>query len=175
MPDDHARAFDEAVLRAQLGREPRQPWRVAVRCPHGIPRVIACPSRLADGTPFPTTFWLTCSATVEAVGAIESAGGVAAWDARLRDDAELRRRDRASAEMYVAARIAESGGTDACAGTGIAGVAEDGGVKCLHARVAAYLAGIDDPVGEGVMSALALECDDERCRELAALWKELEE
>ncbi len=165
---------DEAVLAAQLGRPPRAPWRVAVRCPHGHPRVAVSPSRRADGAPFPTTFWLTCPKLVEAVGDVESAGGVAEWEARLRDSRDLRERERAARAAYVQARTAESGGSDACDGAGIAGVRRDGAVKCLHARVAAYLAGIDDPVGEGVAAGLPEVCADERCRELATLWKELQ-
>ncbi|HEY5506960.1 MAG TPA: DUF501 domain-containing protein, partial [Coriobacteriia bacterium] len=44
-----------------------------VRCERGAPAVIAVAPRLADGTPFPTAFWLTCPRLVEAVGALESA------------------------------------------------------------------------------------------------------
>jgi hypothetical protein len=37
----------------------------------------------------------------------------------------------------------------------VAGQADPLAVKCLHARVAAALAGIADPVGEGVLKQLA--------------------
>jgi uncharacterized protein len=155
------------LVRAQIGRVPRQPWRVAVRCPHGHPRVIASPSRLAGGTPFPTTFWLTCPLLVDAVGREESAGGVAQWEARLHAEPALTARAREAEEAYREARAAESGGVDACGDAGIAGVRRQGAVKCLHARVAAYLAGTGDPVGEGVASGMPRACDDERCARLA--------
>jgi hypothetical protein len=169
-----ASASDEREVTAQLGRPPRRPWRVLLRCPHGRPRVIASPSRLADGSPFPTTFWLTCPVYIETVAEVESAGGVCDWESRLRDDPMLALRARAATGAYVTMREIESGGADACGGAGIGGVRREGSVKCLHARVAAFLAGIDDPVGEGVAASLPDACDDERCRELAALWKELE-
>lgn len=154
---------EEHVVRRQLGRAPRSPWRVAVRCPHGHPRVIASPSKLADGTPFPTTFWLTCPMLVDAVGREESAGGVAAWESRVRSDPALIVREREAQDAYRAARAAESGGEDACGDAGVAGVRRPFDVKCLHARVAAYLAGTGDPVGEGVARGLDDQCDDERC------------
>jgi uncharacterized protein len=157
---------DSELVRAQIGRAPRQPWRVAVRCPHGHPRVIASPSRLADGTPFPTTFWLTCPLLIGAVGREESAGGVAAWEARLRTEPALAARAREAEDAYREARTAESGGEDACAGDGVAGVRRPGAVKCLHARVAGYLAGTGDPIGEAVAAKAPRVCDDDRCAKL---------
>lgn len=154
---------EERVVRDQIGRPPRSPWRVAVRCPHGHPSVIASPSRLADGTPFPTTFWLTCPLLADAVAREESAGGVTAWEARMRRDPALVVREREAQAAYRTARAAESGGEDACGDAGVAGVRRPGSVKCLHARVAAYLAGTGDPVGEGVARTLPDMCEDGRC------------
>lgn len=66
---------DERVIATQLGRTPRGPCRVAVRCPHGLPMVVETASSLADGTPFPTRFWLTCPAVRRAAARVESAAG----------------------------------------------------------------------------------------------------
>jgi len=44
---------DDRIVAWQLGRPPREPWRVCVRCEFGYPQVIASPSRLDDGKPFP--------------------------------------------------------------------------------------------------------------------------
>lgn len=148
----------------QIGRPPREPWRVAGRCAFGYPQVIASPSRLADGTPFPTTFWLTCPFLLREVGVSESEGGAAVWAARLERDAGLAERMLAADAAYREARTAESGGADACAGTGVAGQQRPFGVKCLHAHVAAWLAGIDDPIGEAEMAEVDRECPDARCR-----------
>ena len=51
---------DEAAIGDQLGRPPRAIHAVAHRCPCGNPDVVATEPRLDDGTPFPTTFYLTC-------------------------------------------------------------------------------------------------------------------
>eukprot|EP01032_Pedospumella_encystans_P004704 gene4704-5586_t len=51
---------DEAAIHAQLGREPRAIHAVGHRCPCGNPDVVTTEPRLPNGTPFPTTFYLTC-------------------------------------------------------------------------------------------------------------------
>ena len=51
---------DERAVTAQLGRPPRDAAGVACRCPCGLPAVLATRPRLSDGTPFPTTYYLTC-------------------------------------------------------------------------------------------------------------------
>lgn len=157
---------DRPLVAAQIGRPPREPWRVAVRCSFGAPQVIATPSRLDDGAPFPTTYWLTCPFLLERVAAAESAGGAREWAERLAADAGLAGAASRADAAYRAARASESGGEDACAGTGIAGMRDPLAVKCLHAHVAAALAGIADPVGEGVLGDTGRECDDDRCATL---------
>ncbi len=156
---------DADTVARQLGRPPRGTWRVVARCSHGYPVVMATPSRLPDGEPFPTLHWLTCPHLVEAVGRLESAGEVERWAARLADDPALAARMRAADAAYRAARAAEGGGDDACASVGIAGQRDPLGTKCLHAHVAAALAGLDDPVGDAILRAVQRECDNERCRE----------
>jgi hypothetical protein len=145
---------DAEILRAQLGREPRGTWRVAERCEAGHPLLILVAPRLDDGSPFPTTFWLTCPRLVAAVAALESAGANARWTARISTDAALASALLAADAAYRAAREAEGGGDDPCAQVGVAGQAERLAVKCLHARVAAALGGVPDPIGAAVVSDL---------------------
>jgi uncharacterized protein len=60
----------DAVAR-QLGRKPR-PFRVAARCPFGVPSVIEN-ERTRE---MPTSFWVTCPSLVAAISRVESTGGV---------------------------------------------------------------------------------------------------
>lgn len=156
---------DELAVTRQLGREPRRPWRVAVRCRHGFPAVIATPSTLVTGEPFPTLYYLTCPFVRAAVDALESAGQTTVWAARLTSEPALADEMREADRAYRAARAEESGGVDACADVGIAGQRDPLGTKCLHAHVAAALAGINDPVGMGVLATTGRECDDVICAE----------
>jgi len=154
---------DEDTVSRQLGRPPRGTWRVATRCSYGYPTVIATPSILASGEPFPTLFWLTCPHLIEVVGQLESAGEVEAWAARLAADPALATSMRAADELYRSARAEESNGFDVCATVGIAGQRDPLATKCLHAHVAAALAGIADPVGESILGSIERECESERC------------
>ncbi len=157
----------EATLVArQIGRVPREPWRVVVRCQWGRPSVIASPSRLEDGTPFPTLYWLTCPWLIEAAGALESEGVLAEWAQRMAEDPQLAQELVATHAELRRRRAEESGGLDECAGVGVAGQREASHVKCLHAHVALVLAGIGDPVGEETLVLTGIACDDDACAAL---------
>jgi hypothetical protein len=56
-----------------------------------------------------------------------------------------------------------AGGPDPCADVGTAGQADPLAVKCLHARLAATLAGTGDPVGAAVLAELKAEGWADRC------------
>src|ERR687886_912664 len=86
---------DRAVVAAQLGRPPRGTRAVAHRCPCGLPDVVETTPRLADGTPFPTLYYLTCPRAVAACSRLESAGRMKEMNARLAEDPELAAQYRA--------------------------------------------------------------------------------
>lgn len=139
------------------------------RCAYGFPTAIAVAPQLGASTPFPTTFWLTCPYLASAVHDLESAGEHRGWAERAAADPGLAARLLIADAAYREARRSEGGGVDPCASVGVAGQADPLAVKCLHARVAAALAGIADPVGEGVLERLSpgpapLACDGSPCR-----------
>lgn len=159
---------DRRVVRAQIGREPRGSWTVATRCAFGRPTAIAVEPGLGGAERFPTTFWLTCPWLVAAVSDAESSGGCAAWTCRIAGDAELARAVLAADARYRSERAVLAGGVDPCEDVGTAGQSDPLAVKCLHARVAASLAGIPDPVGAAVLGQLVadgggIECDGDPC------------
>jgi uncharacterized protein len=145
---------DLDVIERQLGRPARGVVGVAARCPHGRPAVVEQASYLEDGTPFPTTFYLTCPAAVERLSRLESAGGVARYEALARDDAavgqELRAGRRAQSRLRRPAPRMRDGG--ASLDLGIGGVAREGAVKCLHAHAAFALARPDYAFGRRVLA-----------------------
>lgn len=144
---------DLAAVAAQLGREPRGVVAVAHRCPCSLPDVVATAPRLADGTPFPTTFYLTCPRAAARVGTLESSGVMAAMTARLAADEGLAAAQRAAHEDYLARRAA-LGEVPEIAGVSAGGL--PGRVKCLHALLGHALAagpGVD-VLGDEVREAL---------------------
>src|SRR4028118_2444429 len=62
---------DHEAVQRQLGREPR-PFRVAARCPFGLPSVI----ENERARNMPTSFWVTCPSLVSDISSVESTGGV---------------------------------------------------------------------------------------------------
>ena len=81
-----ASAADVAVLEQQLGRPPRGIAGIAWRCPCGKPGVVATDPRLPDGTPFPTTYYLTCPRATAGCSTLESQGVMAEMTDRLAED-----------------------------------------------------------------------------------------
>jgi len=146
-------AEDEAIVTAQLQRPPRGVAGVAVRCPCGKPSVVATVPRLADGTPFPTTYYLTCPRATSACSTLESQGVMAEMTARLRVDADLAAAYRGAHEAYLADR-AELGEVPEIAGVSAGGMPDR--VKCLHVLVAHSLAagpGVN-PLGDEALASV---------------------
>lgn len=141
----------DAVLAAQLGRRPRAVRAVAHRCRCGLPDVVETAPRLADGTPFPTLYWLTCPRARGAVGRLEAGGWMRAMNARLAGSPELAAGYRAAHADYLRRRDAVAPlGTDVSAG----GMPDR--VKCVHVLVAHALAagsGVN-PVGDAALAEL---------------------
>src|SRR5207302_2485256 len=90
-PGEGIAARDESVIACQLGRRPRGLLAVAHRCPCGLPDVAVTAPRLADGTPFPTLYYLTCPRASTAVSKLEASGLMRDMTARLADEALSRR------------------------------------------------------------------------------------
>ena len=134
---------DAAAVEAQLGRPSRGAVEVAHRCPCGRPDVVTTAPRLPGGSPFPTTYYLTCPRAASACSTLESNGVMASMQARLREDPELADAYAAAHEAYLAARRAVGELTGDGDVPEIAGVSAGGmpdRVKCLHALAAHALA-----------------------------------
>jgi hypothetical protein len=136
---------DTARVAQLLGRLPRGRFEVVVRREDGDPVVICNAPFLEDGTPMPTRWWLVGASELVAVSRLESEGGVRAAE-RAVDPAALAAAHRRYATERDAALPAGYRGPRPSGGVGGA----RGGVKCLHAHYAWYLAGGDDPVGRWV-------------------------
>ncbi len=139
---------DRAAVAAQLGRPPRAMRAVADRCPCGNPDVVETSPFLEDGTPFPTTFYLTCPKAASLIGTLEASGLMRDMTERLSTDSELAAAYQHAHDSYLARRDA----------LGVLPKRETAGgmprrVKCLHALVAHELA---DP-GSNPFGAEALE------------------
>jgi uncharacterized protein len=144
-------ARDLAAVEAQLGRPPRASRSVAFRCPCGLPAVVETAPRLADGTPFPTLYYLTCARACSAVGRVEASGVMRDMTERLQTDEVLAGQYAAATADYLAHRDALEE---------LPGAPTAGGmphrVKCLHVHVGHSLAvgpGVN-PFGDETLAAI---------------------
>ena len=131
---------DREAVALQLGREPTIPFRVAARCPSGLPSVIENEGHRRE---MPTSFWITCPSLQAAISRVEAAGGVrAAQDTIGAKDVDL---IHAEHRRRYGVRVAGVGGSQ--------GEQEVGRVKCLHAFTALHLAGaLPNPVAEWTLA-----------------------
>lgn len=146
-------AADEASVTEQLGRAPRGVAGVAWRCPCGRPGAVATEPRLPDGTPFPTTYYLTCPRAIAAVSTLEANGVMTEMSERLKEDPALGAAYCKAHRAYLADR-AELGSVPEIEGISAGGMPVR--VKCLHVLVGHALAagrGVN-PLGDEALDAI---------------------
>jgi len=150
---DPVTAADESVIEQQLGRTPRAIAGIGHRCGCGLPDVVTTEPRLPNGTPFPTTYYLTCPRAASRIGTLEGSGLMKEMERRLADDAELAAAYRAAHDAYLADRAA-LGSVPEIEGISAGGMPDR--VKCLHVLAAHALAagpGVN-PLGDEVLALL---------------------
>lgn len=146
-PFDPVTDEDIAVVSRQLGRPARDVVGIAARCVCGRPTVVSTAPRLADGTPFPTFYYLTHPAATAAMSTLEATQVMNEYNELLAEDEELRTRYAAAHEQFLADRESIAVVEE------IAGISSGGmptRVKCLHALAAHALAagpGVN-PIGD---------------------------
>ena len=144
---------DAAIVAAQLGRPARGVAAVAWRCPCGKPGVLATGPRLSDGTPFPTTYYLTCPRASSACSTLEASGLMTEFSERLVAEPELA---AAYARAHVAYLVQRSKLGEVPEIDGISAGGMPKRVKCLHALLGHALAagpGVN-PIGDEVLARL---------------------
>ena len=144
---------DLAAVGEQLGRTPRGTRDVAHRCPCGLPDVVRTTPRLADGSPFPTLFYLTCPRAVHECSRLESGGLMKDMNARLAEDPTLAAGYQHAHEDYLRRRE-EAGHVPEIDGVSAGGMPTR--VKCLHVALGHALAvgaGVN-PIGDETLGRL---------------------
>lgn len=166
-PFDPPTEADIAAVSAQLGRPARNVIGIAARCICGAPTVVSTQPRLADGTPFPTLYYLCNPAATAAISVLEANGVMPVLAAELADDDTAALYLRAH-EAYIADRdsievVAE-----------LAGISAGGmptRVKCLHALAGHALAagpGVN-PIGDRALALASWSPTVCQCRDFSAV------
>lgn len=104
---------------------------------------------LDDGSPFPTTFWLTCPVLIRRIGTLEADGWMEKFNERLATDDATKRRLATAIDRYRARRDEHERIEDS-------GSPPGGGpdrVKCVHAHVAHELVQGNNPVATAALAS----------------------
>jgi len=160
---------DLETVERQLGRPVRGKVLAASRCLHGRVEVIATPPLLPDGTPFPTLFWLTCPLLHRQVSRLESSGFREVLKSRMMREpgfkaalGEAEREYGKEREKWARELGEEEKIRDYFKDREGIGGTRAGGIKCLHAHLAHFLAKGVNPVGAEIKRELggvqAREC-----------------
>ena len=152
-PTDNVTQADLTALSEQLGRVPRGVVAIAARCVCGRPTVVRTAPRLPDGSPFPTSYYLTHPAAVKGCSTLEAEHLMEELNTLLAEDPQIADAYAAAHEDYLARR-AELGTPEEIDGVSAGGMPTR--VKCLHALVGHSLAvgaGIN-PIGDRTLEVL---------------------
>jgi hypothetical protein len=163
-PFDPVTDRDIAIVSAQLGRPARDVIGIPARCVCGAPTVVATNPRLADGTPFPTLYYLTHPAATAAMSDLEATHVMVEFGQLLDENEDARAQYVRAHEQFVADRESILV-VDELAGISAGGMPTR--VKCLHALAGHALAtgpGVN-PIGDlalarGDWSPQVCECLD---------------
>ncbi|MDO4913585.1 MAG: DUF501 domain-containing protein [Bifidobacteriaceae bacterium] len=159
---------DIRIVEQQLGRFPRGMVSVGARCVCGRPLATITRPCLEDGTPFPTTCYLSSPEAVKAISHIEAEGVMATLQAMLQEDESLQQKYEQAHQQYLAFRHALAvylGDSE----EHIANISAGGmpvRVKCLHAILAQTLvmgSGVN-PIGDRALELIEDEFSPQICR-----------
>ena len=148
-----------ALIREQIGREPRGIDAVTAEDGEGTPLVLRMQS-LVDEAPFPTLYWLCSDRLKIELSHLEAAGVIKQLEAMLAEDPEFMAEYRRSHEDYVAQRwqcmpddvkaeVERRGYDTLLKERGVGGIANWTQVRCLHTQYAHHLCG-DNAIGRWI-------------------------
>ena len=134
----------------------------------GAPTVLENFPLFYDGTPMPTLYWLVDEEIVRQVSRLEAAGAVKSVAASVDKD-ELVKSHQDYAILRDSLIPGDHAGPRPAGGVG--GTRQ--GVKCLHAHLAWYLAGGEDPAGRLVAGMLGVARSDFAVEPLLACFSQM--
>ncbi|WP_032812799.1 DUF501 domain-containing protein [Gardnerella sp. DNF00257] len=166
--ENPANKADKNIVKRQLGRFPRGMVAVGARCVCGRPLAVITRPCLEDGTPFPTTCYLTSPEAVKAASHLEAQGFMKECNDLLNTNEEVAKKYEYAHKAYLefrkelANRLNDS--EEHIKNMSAGGMPVR--VKCLHALLAQSLVmgrGVN-PIGDIVLDKIASEFSPKVCK-----------
>ena len=151
---------DSKIVEQQIDRKLRIDSEVSCRCHLNIPAVIKVPPKLEDGTPFPTTYWLTCPMYNKKIGSLESQGLIKELDKEIINNPDLKKQWKSRQISYEQDREKlETKDMGPKASGGVGGATES--IKCLHSHTADELSTEKNIIGKIVIESIGgFNCEE---------------
>ena len=149
------------IIKYQIGRQPENLSKIEVYCPFDKPAVLLTLPYSEENGVFPTSHWLSCPYLVREVAKLEDEGLVKKLSSIIADNADFRMKLMKAHKRYAANRLKylsdsmknkikkkSLGMYKVLVESGVGGIMEKEGVKCLHTHLADFLVMGDNPIGE---------------------------
>lgn len=158
---------DERIIEIQLNRKIDNFVETIYYCPFDYPAVVLVDA-FKNNNPAPTIYWLTCPYLTYEVDRLESDTDlIDKLGKKLKEDYSFRKAMNSAHKSYAKKRLesldnaqlknAEMISEDLLKTlkfSGVGGIKDKNGIKCLHTHLADYLAGGNNPVGRIVFSKI---------------------
>lgn len=166
---------EKKIVEVQLDRKLRSDVFISSKCHFNLPAAIKVPPNLDDGTPFPTTYWLTCPMYNKKIGSLESQGLIGKLDNELSNNPKLNREWKERQNSYQKDRENDQDKSNKLIATGGVGGAKES-IKCLHSHTADELSTGKNPIGKIVIETIGLfnceaPCVEEETMKKNPHWK----
>jgi len=166
---------EKKIVEVQLDRKLRSDVFISSKCHFNLPATIKVPPNLDDGTPFPTTYWLTCPMYNKKIGSLESQGLIGKLDNELSNNTKLNREWKERQKSYQKERENYQDKSNKLIATGGVGGAKES-IKCLHSHTADELSTGKNPIGKIVIETIGLfncetPCVEEETMKKNPHWK----
>ena len=166
------------LIEKQIGRKPEGMKEVSKYCPFGYPAVIKV-YPFFNNRVFPTTYWLTCPYLNKNISRLEDLNWIDKLQEQVNSSDELKKQLEKAHKNYAKQRMnmldkeivkkIKNISYDiffTLKESGVGGIKDKKGIKCLHTHVADYLVNQLNPVGEIIFNKVMWPDKCNICKEL---------
>ncbi len=167
-----------AIIKKQIDRKPEGMVEVTTECPFEYPAVIKV-YPFFYGRVFPTTYWLTCPYLQKEISVLEDKGWITKMQKLVDNDEEIAQKFKKANKFYAKKRFEMLDSKEkekmkeishdiykTLKFSGIGGVKDKQGIKCLHTHVADYLVNKINPIGKRVFQKINWPKTCNTCKEM---------
>lgn len=169
---------EHQIIELQLGRTINNFFETAKYCPFGFPAVITV-KPFNNSVPAPTVYWLSCPYLNYQVDRLEAESDlISNLSNKLQFDQKFRKKMNEAHKRYAAkrkellskeelnkARDISKDLYKTLINSGVGGIKEKDGIKCLHTHLADFLVNQFNPAGEIVFKRINWPDDCQICKE----------